>query len=187
MDFSVSEKLFEQIRHCMNCVQRGRFQPREEPVWQELGRAQARVLCVLLEADGMPLKELAAQLQIRPASIGELVDKLEQNGYVERRGNENDKRIFNIYLQEKGRSVAEKIINSRQEAVDSWCSGLSEDEKNQLSDLLSKLIASMEKKLSEAAEEPGGRGGHFGHGHPMDEGGDGRPDGFWGRGWGGGR
>jgi DNA-binding MarR family transcriptional regulator len=181
MNSSLSEKLFQQIHYFTNLIHREHHFPHSNPAESGMGRGQGLVLRVLLEKDGLTQKELTDQLRIRPSSLGELVDKLEQNGYVERRVNENDKRIINVYLTEKGRIFANDMISARQGTVDALFSGLSESEKAQLSDLLGKLITSMEEKHSENADDFDERGMHFRPGHMgMEEHADfpGRPFGF---------
>lgn len=152
METNISEKLMQQIRNCTNLVHRliHREHHYINPVitGSGMGRGQGLVLRTLAENDGMTQTEIAEKLDIRPSSLGELVLKLVENGFVERRQNENDKRVINVYLTEKGRGVEKEFINLRQQSAESWCAGLSENEKSQLFELLSKLISSMEEALS---------------------------------------
>lgn len=153
MEGNSSEKILHKIHFCTNLIQklvnsehqRARLNTTETGI----GHSQLSVLSILLKNDGLTQKEITSQLRIRSASLGELLSKLEQNGYVEKHSNENDKRTYNVYLTEKGRTAANNFANARQIAVDSWCSGLSDTDKDHLSDLLEKLIISMEEKLSE--------------------------------------
>ena len=50
---------------------------------------QQKVLGILAENDGLTRKELSEMLGIRPQSGGEIVKKLENNGFVERTPDEN--------------------------------------------------------------------------------------------------
>lgn len=69
---------------------------------------------------------------------------------MERRVNENDKRVSNVYLTEEGRKIVnEIIIKARQEAVDFMFHGLSEEEEYQLLTLMVKLNSSMEKNMTD--------------------------------------
>ncbi len=166
MSDNVSEKIIQQIHYCTNLINREYYLLRLRASGNNLGHGQVMLLFTLLRNDGLTQTELATQLRIRPASLGELVDKLEQNGYVERRRNENDKRIWNVYFTDAGRTYAKGIFNSkRHETFDTWCSGLSEGEKVQLSDLLSKLIISMEEMRSGNPEDCDEHRKHFGPGH----------------------
>ncbi len=168
MEYNTSEKLLQQIRNCTNLVHR--LIHREHHfinpgiMGSGIGRGQGLVLRILAENDGITQTEIAEKLDIRPSSLGELVVKLEENGFVERRKNENDKRIMNVYLTEKGRKVEKEFINSRQQIAELWCAGLSENEKIQLYELMGKLIASMEEALSKDEDEFSGREMPFGFG-----------------------
>ncbi len=148
------EKLFQQIQYFLNLVQREQYRrivQREQYHRSfkageiSINRSQGHLLGVLLVHDGLTQKELSRQLQIRPASLGELVDKLAQNGYVERRVNENDKRVLNVYLTEAGHRVVDEVIQARQAMLDTIFSGLAEDEQQQLSALMGKLIEALEQ------------------------------------------
>lgn len=180
MEKDGSEKLLEQIRNCTNLIHRLMHSEHHAfhsaPQTEGIGRGQGLVLRILAEEDGLAQSEITEKLDIRPSSLGELVTKLERNGYVERRQNENDKRVINVFLTEKGRETEKLFVNPRREAAKSWCDGLSEEEKAQLSALLDKLIASMEASLSKSGNsdpEPGfgspdnfpRHGPHFPHDH----------------------
>ena len=148
MNNLLSEKLLEQFNYSRNLIHRRRQQQDFRANEINLDRGQGYLLGVLLAHDGLTQSELSAELNIRPASLGELVSKLEQNGYVKRRVNENDKRVSNVYLMEEGRKIVnEIIIKARQEEVGFMFNGLSEDEQYQLLTLMVKLNFSMKKNM----------------------------------------
>lgn len=169
MENNISEELLQQIRNCTNLVHRLIHSDHflnPVAVRNTIGRAQGLVLHVLAECDGMTQTEITEKLDIRPSSLGELVAKLEKGGYVERRQNETDKRVINVFLTEKGREIEKEFVNPRQQAAESWCAGLSEQEKSQLSDLLGKLILSMEEALSKTEDKLSKRETPFDAGYP---------------------
>ena len=98
---------------------------------------------ILLEHDGLTPKELSNTLNIRAASLGELVDKLENNGYITRQAHESDRRTFRVFLTDKGREIAIELTDIRKNALSSFFQGLSEEEQQTLEKLLDKLIASL--------------------------------------------
>jgi DNA-binding MarR family transcriptional regulator len=148
-----SEKLLQQINYFTNLVNRQQHNASSKSNEMMVSRAQGHLLGLLLMKDGLTQKELSSQLQIRPASLGELVDKLQQNGYVERRVNEKDKRVSNVYLTEEGRKSANEVMEARMQLVDNIFSGLAEEEMDQLSSLMGKLIDSIEQGSGENIEE----------------------------------
>ncbi|MDO5433250.1 MarR family winged helix-turn-helix transcriptional regulator [Eubacterium sp.] len=149
----LNEKLMEQFRKYQVLMHQGmrRFAPRgpkEDP-----HHGQGKVLVMLAENDGVSQKLLTEQSGIRPASLSELIIKLERNGLVERHRNEEDKRNRNVYLTEDGRALAETIKSRKDESPDFLFDVLSEEEKETLTVLFDKLITSLEDKVADMDEE----------------------------------
>ncbi len=148
----LSEKVLQQINYFTNLVNRQQHNSNFKEKEILASRAQAHLLGLLLVEDGLTQKDLSAKLQIRPASLGELVNKLQQNGYVEKRINEKDKRVSNVYITEEGRRATEGAMQARKELVENIFSGLLEEEINQLSTLMDKLVISIEQSSGESVE-----------------------------------
>lgn len=157
MEANNTEKLLGQVRACARLMlrlahsehRRSRFEGRRDG----LSRGQGALLRVLAEEDGLSQMELAERLDIRPSSLGELAARLEASELVERRPNENDKRVVNVFLTQKGRDAEQAFEAPRRRAAEAWCAGLSEEERAQLGELLGKLAASMQEALDKAKEE----------------------------------
>ena len=161
----LNEKLMEQFRKYQVLMHQGmrRFAPRgpkEDP-----HHGQGKVLVMLAENDGVSQKLLTEQSGIRPASLSELIIKLERNGLVERQRNEEDKRNRNVYLTEEGRALAETIKSRKDESADFLFDVLSEEEKETLTVLFDKLITSLEDKVADMDEEMPPHGGPHGPHH----------------------
>ena len=67
--------------------------------------AQAGLLFVLGKRDGALMGEAGAALDLGPAGISGLVDRMAAAGLVERRADPDDARAFRIYLTAKGRKA----------------------------------------------------------------------------------
>lgn len=143
MDPTIPEKLFEQLHTCVNLFDRSRSFLMPSSLMKDIGRGQGHVIGVLLEKDGLTPKELSGLLNIRAASLGELVDKLENNGYIRRQAHESDRRTFRVFLTEEGRKTAAELTAVRKNAIQSLFTGLAEEEQKTLAELLEKLIASL--------------------------------------------
>ncbi|MDF2870619.1 MAG: hypothetical protein K0R05_2194 [Anaerocolumna sp.] len=170
MTENISDTLLQQIRSCTNLVHRlihSEHHSKNPDAQNNIGRAQGIVLKILAEKDGMTQTEITEKLDIRPSSLGELVMKLEKNGYVERRQNENDKRVINVFLTEKGREFEKELINPRQKAAETWCAGLSEEDKTQLSEREMPFGAGFHEMDSERFSHHDHRGRQ--HGGPRGE------------------
>lgn len=135
MDNNYSEEIFHMIHHCHNQSQRlvhwEHQHPNAEFIKMGIGGRQGVILRILLEKDGITQKELTERLRISSSSMGELLGKLEQSNYLERRSNTTDKRTFNIHLTESGRVAADNYNKIRDVVVQEWASDMStEDRRN---------------------------------------------------------
>jgi len=122
---------------------------------------QGRLLLFLLEKDGINQKELSELLRITPASVSELVNKLEKDGYIERKQNELDKRVTNIFLTEGGRFFSQKMEESRLQVAKDFFIALDEDEQKLLLSLIEKIINSFSSEVEDCdSREHHTFGGH---------------------------
>ena len=144
-------------------------------------RGQGRVLSILKMQPSISQKELGYLLDMRNQSLGELLNKLERNGYIARTPSEEDRRTAIIELTPEGAEAAKAMSDAREARSDkSIFSAMNEDEKSQLSEYLERIIAELEKRVGEheaAFKDIKGwhrSGGHCGHGMPNPQG----PGGF---------
>lgn len=77
--------------------------------------AQSFVLFTLLERDGSTLSEIGNRAHIENSSLTTMVDKLERDGLVERRLCSQDRRVIRLFLTDKGRDLADKVITLGQD------------------------------------------------------------------------
>ena len=110
---------------------------------------------MLAVKDGLSQKYLAYLLGIRPQTLSEALAKLEEQGYVERRKDENDRRVMLVYLTDDGRERAKEIDARREQRAEDIFSVLTDEEKEQLARILAKLDASIEQQ-GECSEGDGG-------------------------------
>ncbi len=107
---------------------------------------QARILALLQVQDGMSQKDLAFLLGIRPQSLTIALEKLETEGLIERKQDEDDKRTRRVFITEAGKAKANEAAEERAARADEVFAVLSDEEKDQLGAILSKLAASMEEQ-----------------------------------------
>lgn len=112
-------------------------------------RGQARLLTMLRRGDGLTNSEIAEKLDIRPSSVSVLVKKLENQGFIKRQDDEEDKRVSRIYLTEEGNAFLDDGKSFKDDVSDMLFSSLSDEEQKQLYDLLSKLNDDLEDKFSD--------------------------------------
>lgn len=101
-------------------------------------RGQGRILKLLKLKPEITQRELLELLNMRPQSLGDLLRKLEQKGYITRTPSEEDKRVMVIRLTEKGRSA--EIQDDKQLGFETLFDCLSEEEQDRLSEYLRRII-----------------------------------------------
>jgi len=89
---------------------------------------QCALLHVLWEQDGLKGIELGERLRIDGATITGMLDRLEQNGIIERRPDSRDRRINLIFVTEKGKELEGPVKEVLKEVEDAVLSGFTEEE-----------------------------------------------------------
>ena len=105
----------------------------------ELAPADAGILRLLRVAAGLSQQELASKLQIHPSRLVAILDNLQKRGFVERRANPEDRRLYSLYLTKEGGEVLEKIGKVAREHQEALLSALNKEERDELADLLLKI------------------------------------------------
>ena len=124
--------------------------------------AVERTLMVIAENDGLSAGELCELLDIRPSSASELSDKMSERGLVEKKADENDKRVSRIYLTELGKAQAAQLVKNRDDAISEFSGCFSDEEAEQFCTLANKLSAHLKELAGDA--EGCGMGHHEGRG-----------------------
>ena len=108
---------------------------------RELGltRGQWLVLTRLYRRPGSSQTELADMLEIDRASAGRMIDRMEKNGWVERRADAGDRRINRLHLTSDARQVHADMWSVAEATVDDALSPLSAVERAQYTELTAKV------------------------------------------------
>ena len=72
-------------------------------------RAQWAVLVRLDRSEGLKQSELAELLDLQPISLTRLLDRLAENGLIERRADPNDRRANRLFLTPAARPLLEQL------------------------------------------------------------------------------
>ena len=92
-------------------------------------------------SEGQSQQALAERLGVPASRMVALVDRLEEEGLVERRPNPEDRRIRGLHLTRKGKGVLERAGKIAIDYETQLCAGINREEREQLIDLLQKLQA----------------------------------------------
>ncbi|MGG3466321.1 MarR family transcriptional regulator [Neobacillus pocheonensis] len=109
---------------------------------------QYALLRLLWKEDGQFGYELAEQLLLDSATMTGIIDRLEQNGFIERRVDTNDRRNKVVFLTEKGRSLEIPLCEKMDEMNNEVMSDLEVEEIQQFKKILFDIgISSKNKSL----------------------------------------
>ena len=117
-------------------------------------RAQWAVLAKVERSEGMKQTELAEQLEMQPITLTRLIDKLCDNGWIERRGDDSDRRINRLYLKKAARPLLIKLAGLKAELTAAALQGIDaprlisqlEGIKENVRNAISNVEAQMPKK-----------------------------------------
>ncbi len=101
----------------------------------------------VLDAEGaVTQQKLGQSTGIDPSSMVATVDDLEARGLVERRRHPSDRRAHALHITEKGRETLTRGRQVARGAQDDLLSPLSAEERQQLHDLLLRLVEAHQPK-----------------------------------------
>jgi len=111
-------------------------------------RAQWAVLARLEREPGITQSRLAMLTDVEPITIGQLVDRLEANGLIERHPDPQDRRIWRLRLTPKSTTVLKQIAAFRHELHDEMAGGLATADLNTLVKCLQRMRVNLTRAKS---------------------------------------
>ena len=118
--------------------------------------SQLNALMVLKDAgpEGISLGEIGRSLVVTKANVTGLIDRLERDGLVERRvpsGRHADRRVTLAALTKRGAELLAEALPRHGDSLSGLLSFLTDDEKSQLVELLTKLRRGLRESNKEGA------------------------------------
>ena len=114
-----------------------------------LYRGQPRMLDLLWEQDGRTQREIADHMRSNPATVTKMLQRMEANGFVERRTDPVDQRISRVYLTEKSQQVKVEVNKLYEDMARTVFDGFTLEEIM----LLRRLLTHMRDNLRRANRE----------------------------------
>jgi DNA-binding MarR family transcriptional regulator len=150
MQYDTPERQLALLLHDVARLLRKRFD-RYARASAGITRAQFAVLAILARNEGLTQVALAEQLEITPITLARLIDRLEAEGWVERRHDPDDRRAHRLFLRRDGREVLERVRPLAQRFLESIFADLPPQARLQLIDTLSVVRASLSDRDAAAA------------------------------------
>ncbi len=111
-----------------------------------LTRSQCRVLGYLARHEGINQAGLADLLEIKPMTLVRQIDRMEEDGWIERRPDPADRRARRLVLTEKARPILARILDLSAEIRREAFADLSEEEGRHLIDLLRRVHGNLAER-----------------------------------------
>jgi MarR family transcriptional regulator, transcriptional regulator for hemolysin len=108
-----------------------------------LSRTQCRLLGYLARNEGINQAGLADLLEIKPMTLVRQIDRMEEDGWVERRLDPGDRRARRLVLTDKARPIIASIAGLSNEVWREAFAGFDDDEDDDLIGLLRRVHANL--------------------------------------------
>ncbi|HUB12181.1 MAG TPA: MarR family transcriptional regulator [Acetobacteraceae bacterium] len=128
------------------------FERRARRTGLPLTRRQASVLLHIAHREGVSQAEIAALLDMEAISLVRMLDKLCDEGLVERHAHPTDRRIRTLWLTPAARPVLERILQINQEIRAEAFAGLPAGAAEALIDMMAAIKQNLTMEEELAAE-----------------------------------
>ena len=134
-------------------IKRG-FERRARQMGLPVTRQQAAVVLNIAGNEGVSQAEVAAWLDIEPIALVRMLDKLHEEGLVERRAHPTDRRIRTLWLTEAAHPVVARILAINEAIRQEAFAGLPPATRDVLIDVLSDIKHNLALKEEVACDRP---------------------------------
>jgi len=114
---------------------------------------QDQIMLTLHEEDGQTPGMLAQRLGVRPPTITKTINRLQGQGYLDKRASETDARQAHVFLTENGRMAIKAIEKALRKTEKQAFRGLDKKEQKTLAKLLARVEANFAHMEPEPHEE----------------------------------
>ena len=134
-------------------IKRG-FERRARQMGLPITRQQAAVVLNIACNEGVSQAEVAAWLDIEPIALVRMLDKLHEEGLVERRAHPTDRRIRTLWLTKAAHPVVARILAMNEAIRQEAFAGLPPATRDVLTDVLSHIKRNLALKEEVACDPP---------------------------------
>ncbi len=114
-------------------------------------RAQWGVLFRLERSEGLKQSELADLLEIQPITLTRLIDRLCDNGLIERRNDPNDRRAKRLFLTPAARPLLNRLDKLTSEIMERTLTGVDRDAIGAMTRHLTAIKENVRQAITERA------------------------------------
>jgi len=143
------------LMHDVARLMRRRFERRARQTGLSITRQQARALLSVARNEGLSQAAVATLLDIEPIALVRLLDRLHEEGLVERRLHPTDRRVRTLWMTPLGWTVVDRILAINAQIREEACAGMSPAAREALLQTLDHLKSNLlmgEESETAAAE-----------------------------------
>jgi MarR family transcriptional regulator, transcriptional regulator for hemolysin len=132
-------RIFGFLVHDISRLIKRRFERRARQMGLPITRQQATVILNIAGNQGVSQAEVASWLGIEPIALVRVLDKLHEEGLVERRAHPTDRRIRTLWLTAAAGPVVERILAINEAIRQEAFGGLPAETREELIDALGRI------------------------------------------------
>jgi MarR family transcriptional regulator for hemolysin len=148
-------RAFGFLVHDVSRLIKRRFERRARQMGLPITRQQAAVILNIAGNQGVSQAEVAAWLGIEPIALVRMLDRLHDEGLVERRAHPTDRRIRTLWLTPAAGSVVERILAINEAIRQEAFGGLPPETREALIDVLGRIKDNLVLQEEVACDQPG--------------------------------
>ena len=134
-----SDRNFGFLVHDVSRLIKRRFDRRARQTGLPITRRQAAVILYIARNEGVSQSEVASWLDMEPIALVRMLDKLHEEGLVERRAHKTDRRIRTLWLTPAARPVIERILIINQAIREEAFAGLPAQARDTVINILGRI------------------------------------------------
>jgi DNA-binding MarR family transcriptional regulator len=147
-------RAFGFLVHDVSRLIKRRFERGARQMGRPITRQQAAVVLNIAGNEGVSQAEVAAWLDIEPIALVRMLDKLHEEGLVERRAHPTDRRIRTLWLTKAAHPVVARILAINEAIRQEAFAGLPPATRDVLIDVLSHIKRNLALNEEVACDPP---------------------------------
>lgn len=121
----------------------------------DINPSQGRILYALWKNNGVSQSELAEMTKLDKSSLALTLDRLEADGWVERRTHPTDSRKKTVHSSEKTTVLYEQYERASRKMTEIFYRGIGEAERDRFEETLCLIIRNLDTSLYSTKEDTG--------------------------------
>jgi DNA-binding MarR family transcriptional regulator len=149
-----TDRTFGFLVHDVSRLIKRRFERRARKTGLAITRRQAAVVLYVARNEGVSQAEVATWLDLEPIALVRMLDKLQEEGLVERRAHPTDRRVRTLWLAPGAEATVERILDINQTIREESFAGLAPGTRDAMIAALGSIKDNLTLQEEAAAEEP---------------------------------